>query len=905
VRNGPAKIIMINAGKFDYAEVSLDGAIQIVGDNNWGKTTLINTLQFLYFDERAKFGLGTYSPDETLNYYFPNEHSYVLFECRTLRGQVVIGWRGASKTSAADPERFFYLGPFRNEDFFDENSRIRKPREISALLAAREFQLLAKPADHRAILLSGAGQRHNGLGIVALNNGERYSDFRETFRNLLNLTHIEQEQMRERLLMLAGLPTDYVAIDAHRVLGEDYDDLMGERDTIKAFQAHQDEVRRVITLFNRRQLVWAQLNYRWEDLKARKKQFDEIHAGETHALTEKITKAKEAVTTAKNSLAVKRGEKEGLLEQKAPIEADLKKLEANKKHYAGFPAQLEQAALESLDRQLNNLLNRQQEASAETPESVREQLDAAENRVSAVANSIEHFSRLAITALRAHFSDEQISHLFRLFNPDLLGLPTGRGSITMTSPAQVVENLRQVASRIVDGVYQDDSITVQFGPSADLLAKFQNVEALEKELDRENKNVERLTALLEAVTQRETISKMLEELKAKKGAQAEKLAAYHQYELASASESEWRKSVETLGAAIQAAQTAIDGLDAALEATRGDLLNLSNQKTSTEGQYAAVLKRYNDCHGKIAIFNVAPRADAEIPEDFDSAVSFYLSEYQRQLDLTRDFQSAFSGLGVFADRYKNNDETKMISDLEQELDALPKREEALELRWKGHIHGLKGRFQEVLNDLRLVENAKNRLNTEFARVRISDLKAVKLTVERQMDEVSLIERLASLDELKLMGDTAPLNKIVERVRRKMSQNPVTHIAELFALGVTVTRADGTVKKHPDIHQVESDGTTVTIKVLFNLLVLKSLLHKEDVAVPFFLDEIERLDTANRGAIIRTAKELGFIAITAAPSAVGEVDSCYFLEPDERGRIVLTDAQRLSLKSKAEPTAHES
>lgn len=431
------------------------------------------------------------------------------------------------------------------------------------------------------------------------------------------------------------------------------------------------------------------------------------------------------------------------------------------------------------------------------------------------------------------------------------------------------------------------------------------METLEKELDREKKNVERLRALLEAVTQRETIAKIVHDLKAKKAAQVEKLAAYNQYVVASAQESEWRKSVETLGAAIQAAQTEIDGLDANLETTRGELLTLNGRKASTESQYAAVLKRYEECHGKIAIFNVAPRADAEIPEDFDSAVSFYLNEFQRQLDLTRDFQSAFSGLGVFADRYKSNDEIKMIRDLEQELDALPKREEALELRWKGHIHGLKGRFQEVLNDLRLVENAKNKLNGEFARVSISDLKAVKLTVERQADEVSLIERLASLDELKLMGDTAPLDKIVERVRRKMSQNPVTHIADLFALGVTVTRADGTVKKHPDIHQVESDGTTVTIKVLFNLLVLKSLLHKEDVAVPFFLDEIERLDTANRGAIIRTAKELGFIAITAAPSAVGEVDSCYFLEPDERGRIALTDAQKLSLKSKPEPRVRES
>jgi hypothetical protein len=154
--------------------------------------------------------------------------------------------------------------------------------------------------------------------------------------------------------------------------------------------------------------------------------------------------------------------------------------------------------------------------------------------------------------------------------------------------------------------------------------------------------------------------------------------------------------------------------------------------------------------------------------------------------------------------------------------------------------------------------------------------------------------------LNLLDDTTPLDKVFERVRAKMVRNPVTRIADLFVLGVNVTRADNTVKKYPDFRQVESDGTTITIKVLFNLLVLKSLLHKEDVAIPFFLDEIQDLDPANQRAVIQTAKKLGFIAITAAPSAIGEVDSCYFLEPDNRGRVVLTDDQRLSMKVKTQP-----
>ena len=46
--NGPQKLILIRAGRYDYAEVELSGSLQIVGLNNTGKTTLINTLQFLF-----------------------------------------------------------------------------------------------------------------------------------------------------------------------------------------------------------------------------------------------------------------------------------------------------------------------------------------------------------------------------------------------------------------------------------------------------------------------------------------------------------------------------------------------------------------------------------------------------------------------------------------------------------------------------------------------------------------------------------------------------------------------------------------------------------------------------------------------------------------------------------------
>jgi len=901
MRNGPTKIILINSGKYEYAEVELDGAIQIVGRNNSGKTTLINTLQFLYIDERSRMAFGSYTLDQTLDYYFSSEHSYVLFECRTLRGLAVVGWRGASKTSGADPERFYYTGPYHREDFLNEEGRIREPKEISGLLADRDFQLLNKAAEHRAVLSSGAGQRNNGLGIVALNDGERFSDFRDTLKNLLNLANISQHQMRERLLMLASLPTDYIAIDARRVLGEDYEQLSRERLEFKQFKLHEQDVRGIIELFNERQVLWGQLNYRWLDLKTRKQKFDDAHAKQLETLKNDIRLADETAKKAKSALESKRHEKEGLLEQKAPIEAQLSVLETNKRIYGAFAEQLEQVALDNLEHQLNDLINRQREASTETVESVRSQLQAAEAKVATTTTSIQHFSRLAVTALREHLADDAIARLFDVLNPALLGLSVGRAGITLSNQSEVIARLRELVSRINDGVYQDDSMTIRLGAQGDVLSKFESIEALERELDRETKSVTRLTALLEAVTQRDEIASKIDKLRADKQTQADRLAAFRQFQNALTREKEMRDQVAQLGRAIAAAAAAISDLDAKLDGIRDQLTALGNKKKDAETQYREILKRYEECQKRIALFKAGPRADAEIPDDFDSAVSFYLNEHRREAELSTKLESAFAKLGVFADRYKGNDEAETLRNLEQELDALPKREEALQLRWNSHIHGLKGRFQEVLNDLRLIESAKDKLNRALAQVHVSDLKAVKLIVERQSDEVALIERLASIDELNLMDDTAPLDKVLERVRSKLDRNPVTRITDLFTLGVAVTTADGKTKKYADFHQVESDGTTITIKVLFNLLVLKSLLHKDDVAIPFFLDEIETLDPANRRAVIQTAKKLGFIAITAAPSAVGEVDACYFLEPDKRGRVVLTDAQRLVLKSRVAST----
>ena len=75
---GPVRVVLLNAGKYEHADVELDRSLHLAGPNNIGKTTLVNTLQFLYIDHARSMHFADKSPDETSRHYFPCLHCYAL-----------------------------------------------------------------------------------------------------------------------------------------------------------------------------------------------------------------------------------------------------------------------------------------------------------------------------------------------------------------------------------------------------------------------------------------------------------------------------------------------------------------------------------------------------------------------------------------------------------------------------------------------------------------------------------------------------------------------------------------------------------------------------------------------------------------------------------------------------------
>lgn len=896
---GPRKIILIHSGRYEYAEVEIAGALQIVGPNNTGKTTLINTLQFLYLNDLRTMDFG-YKSEQTRAFYFPSEHSYMLFECSGVQGDCVIGWRGQSKASGGEPERFCFAGPYQADDFYDDNHQVRPPRDVSARLALKNFRAIKSAEEHRELLLPPDGTHARGLGIVALRDPDKYHQFRETLKNLLTLSAITQEQMRDRVLMLANIAPDKMALNARELFGDDYDRIRDRRERLLKFKDRQKLVGQLVDKFAERQTARGELIYRWTDFATKRKEFEAGHEKQLIRLKEEQTKQASRARELSDELARKQTESAGFYQQKGGVDAKLAQLAVGDREFAQFTPDLERAAIDSLQKQARVLDDQLQAADKETRSKAIEKRDFFAGQVRDKEQTIARFDKVVVTALRKHFSDDELNPLFRLLNPDLLEYPIAQGSLEVHRQTELLAALRDLVSRLTGETYQDANVSISFRGSPVPVARVANIETIRERLKDDHEAFKRWQDILAAIEQREKLEGQRKAIREELDGTATRegkirlLFRYEEYLKAKLDEKQLRADLKKVNDAIEAAKGRIDKLTADQKAAEKAASAALSAILKQEDEYNKTMGEFGNCIRPL--FSAKIRTpDEAIPDDFGAAIALFLRQQDKEGRLGDDVHQLLGEIERwFGEEFHGADEAETVRLLREELEALTEKEEALTRDWNAHIHALRATFDLILKRLGDVLSARDELNRHFARVKVSDLKAVKMEVVEQSDLVSWIRRLADYEPGGLFEHDPQRESALVNFRKKLEGNPQVRFADLFTLGFTVVGADDRAHTYHDFRQIESHGTTVTIKVLFNLLLLKSQLKRDDCHVPFFLDEIQILDPANRHAILDTARKLGFIAITAAPEAVSEVDSLYFLQP-RQGSIVLRQKHRVGIK----------
>lgn len=890
---GPQRLILIRSGRYDYAEVELTGALEIVGPNNTGKTTLINTLQFLYIDDRRYMDFGSYTSEQTREFYFPNQYSYILFECLGATGQCVIGWRGQSKTSGGDPDRFFHAGPFAATDFLNEKNQVREPRDVDARLALKEFRVIKSAQEQKELLLPAVNGAGRGLGIVALRDTDKYHHFRETLKNLLTLSAITQEEMRDRLLMLADIPPDRTAFDARVLFGDDYDRIRTRREHLVKFKKNQGLVEQLVGKFGEREVARGELIWRWPDLRTKQQRFEKEHDEKVTQLREEKCSLEKKVQQLEDERSDRQKDVNNCSVEKGKLEKPLDDLKSLDKEFADFTEDLERAILANLKLELRTLETQLANSEGESREKAKQKVTFFSERVSDKERTITLFDRLAVTALRKHFSDDELKTIFRVLNRDLLELPVGKDGVSISRQEELVATLRGLLTRTRDGIYRDSAVSFLLPKAGEPLAGLENLGTAREQLADYQSTLKQWTEVLVAIEQREKLEAQRKAKRIEVEAKEKQLFQFEEYQKAKANEPRLRLELKKIEGSIASAHERIGKLASQYRVFEKAQTDTERLIRKQEDDFNKVMENFNSC--KFPDFSTKPLVAEGIPDAFEKVITLFLRQQEKQAKLCDEIANLLIRTEeLFGDEFRGEDEYETVGMLRAELDALTEKEEALARDWNAHIHGLKATFDLVLTNLDHVRSAAMGINRAFSKVQVSNLKAVKLEVVEQSDLVSWIKRLAALEPGGLFDADPQQESAITNFRRTLQDNPVIRYAALFTIGFTVTGTDDQRHTYRDFRHIESHGTTITIKVIFNLLLLKDQLRGGDCAVPFFLDEIQTLDPANRRAILRTARQLGFIAITAAPEAVSEVDAIYFLQP-KQGRIVLRQQHHIGIK----------
>jgi len=892
---GPLRIVLIRSGGYDYADVELHAPVHLVAANNVGKTSLIAALQFLYIDDARQMHFS-HDWNKTRRHYFPKSGSLVLFECMTPTGLQVFGVRGLGPVMGFEYERFAYRGAYQRTDYLDGRAP-RSWEEVASRLIDRDLREI-EPKTLRASLTGSGDAKGAPLGLVPLRRSGSYDSFRFLFRNLLGLSKISQEQLKSLFIDICRPRLRQTEIDLRKEYAELFGRVERESQGVQALQLVAPAIAKLIDGFERRRGLRCQLISLWGAIESELKSEHERVEATVRSLElegraiqedrERLRAELDAVGHQGNEIAKEQG---ALSERSRELVGLSEKARA-------FVPELEAATRKQLQSKHEALAARIVPAKREARAHVEQQLKQTRAELATDRRLVEHYADAVVTWLRsrAGLSERALGDLFDVLNPTLLAEVLGEGRVSIVDEASAVALIGQIHQHIgVDG-FDMEGIRVRRRPTdtPSALDRYQDVEVIHARIANANAREVVLVQLLEDIA----------ELPARTN---ERDAIWREITAAAQRLHDW--------GSWNARRHEIDEVSARQEVLHGQATENAARQSALQPDLSRIALREDEITRRVSELRDArqhwtsdvqrlqapPSAWASESTKSDSTrfpldelVRSYRTDWDAQRQVSQNVENLFREVEEkTAGKYVRVSEIEMISSLQDQLAALDNRERALRELWTSLVDGMRSAFKSLIEGVDEIGREVSRLTSALGRRQISNLERVELELVRQRDLVRKLEAVIEVDASPLFAGPGGRTRAAQDVQSWLEQRPFIDLKHLFDLRFKVVDAKGQVKAFDSLTQIESEGTSTTIKVLVHLELLRSMLSNDAVAVPFFLDEVATLDEPNLQALIEHATGMGFVPVVASPDARDCVDTLYFLRPSPGG-LVLDETSRVRL-----------
>ena len=917
---GPTRLILINAAKFSYADVDLTRPLHLVGPNNVGKTTLVNILQLLYVDKESHMSFPGYSWRETKSYYFPDRQSYVLFECITPEGAQVVGAYGKGPADGHDIQRFAFSGEFEKADFLRSSEAGPKPRKVETVkqtLGLKDFRELEARTLRAA--LTGIGESEGlNLGLIPVQDHNGYAKFRDLFKGLIRLRRLDQNALKQTLCSTYASEMEALEINLKEAHAEEFEKMQQYRREIADLKRHEADIEDALRHANRQSELRRQSGEEWVQL---------LRAGSQQSASLRGTKQKlqREIRQTESALQAVQEEKQALVEKRDEVNRNLGRLDGKEEELNDLIDQVSDFEPEEVASRIDELKDKRAQILAdlksvdtEAPEQIQKRRDRAGNAIQRLQKRLEGLQDLMGPLLKTHLGEGRLARLFRILNPHLLELNVDGEEVVLDDLDELLRGIRAQSDRFDEGRWHFPGGHLSLAALSDPgLADYTDPDHIRNELGQRRDEYERLDRRLEIARdmssrrrEAEKIGDRLEELRSKMNTYEKAVAAEEELQSVRSQIADRTDVLNTTKERLAEKETAIQNLKRDRRECRSQLEQLQTQTERIEkrmhaldvppqawGRHLTITHR-EGAGLQIERSPVLPSIETQkAGADIRSRADQYEKARERETRTSNRLQRTLDRIhsGTYGE-YKKDTRTATLDELRDQREGLDARRRTLETLWDELMTGLGRKINDLLSSLETIQSVVDRINRRLRGTSVSDLERLRLEITPIEPIKDLLERVAKHDAMPLFGGEGKIEEDLGQLKELFQDHPQIHLTDLFNVGFAVTTADGGTERYDGLDNIQSNGTSITIKVLVHLVLINDLLRDDALRLPFYLDEASSLDESNLEGVVQTSTEMGFVPVLASPSESTAVRHIYYLQSNGE-RVYLGPEHRVELQKK--------
>jgi hypothetical protein len=876
------KIVILNSELYAKAAIQIgeNASIQMAAENNVGKSSFLNTLNFLYITDKDQMRFeDDRKLSDSMKHYFDgtSQHSYIIFEIFK-NGYYCILVKATPENSI----EYYKISGEYQEDFFiqktEEGFKAKKwekvlqelttdnPTDPPVLLKGEEFYNLIYNSDKNKNPVVWIKREVKRKGRAFSNS------FTDIYKHLIKTSDINERSFKNALLI-----ADHKQDVSLNVFTTSSFDKINEFEKKKA---HVNNLSAVKLDFEKLKLLNDKFISEENILGKLKNTFFKKFDGVEKDLSEKVNE-NSLLSISIRKLETKidetlKKERDDLISEKTTYK---NRLETAEKENIEIDKQLKE--IENYEPSEDDLMFQGLIVKEEKEEKKRTELQAQLTQLERSKFTLAEVEK-AIKDLEIEIKNKEkaIKQFDNLLYQNISKDP----EIILKAYSYLSSDVGNLdKSKIKKEISKADFPLTFFDGKIDVsgieIKTLPTINELQKDIEVKTKELSEKRIQLKANINRNSLKRDIEELKKSISSTNALIETIKNKPTLTKNKADNETLInETLKNAISKAQMKIENKDTEIRKEQDVLEQKKNEKKQYEADLRKFKNQYQYFQERIDIYEIEEILDEHFEKIYEKFSKIYqvFSGFEGTKVQRKDLKDQIS-------RILNKDIQdikEFIRQVEEEISNIPQMDKVISnlldtLSYE--IGSPTFSFLSAFNDFKtFVYKSYNARLAEYPISNIQNVKVKIFEVDELIKDLDKISKLNFSDGFDFDNAYTESKKALERQLTDRKGKPID-IYELFTTKVEITKVTGETEEIDLSKQVHSKGTNIVLKLYLFLNILKDLVNsKPENKIVIYIDELDAIGPKNVKHLIRFCKDHHFVPIFAAPRKVEGIQKYYII-----------------------------